>query len=159
MEQGGLMVKKLILMIGVVGLLAVLMAPQNYAQQQVPPTAPEREGRFYNPQAVETLTGTVTAVNTLTPKRSGRPAQVMMLLNTGQGTVKVHLGPADYLNRQALKLAAGDRVEVRGVRLTRPRVTVFMAGSVTKDGQVLQLRDEATGRPLWAGARQGYRPM
>ncbi len=159
MEQGGLMIKKLILMIGVVGLLALLMAPQNYAQQQVPPTAPGKAGRFYNPQAVETIAGTVTAVNTITPKKPGRPAQVTMLLNTGQGTVKVRLGPADYLNQQAVKLAAGDRVEVRGVRLVRPRVTLFMAGSVTKDGQVLQLRDEATGRPLWAVPKRGYGAM
>ncbi|MCK9376727.1 MAG: hypothetical protein M0P73_11315 [Syntrophobacterales bacterium] len=153
------MIKKLILIVCVVGLLALLLAPQDYAQQQVPPAAPEKAARLYNPQAVETLVGTVSAVNRVTPKRPGRPARVMMLLNTGQGTVKVHLGPADYLDRQALKLAAGDRVEVRGVRLTRPRVTLFMAGSVTKDGQVLQLRDEATGRPLWAAARPGYRAM
>ena len=156
MERSGMMIKKLILMVCVVGLLAVLMAPQNYAQQQLPPVAPEKPARLYNPQAVETLAGTVAAVNTITPKRPGRPAQVTMLLNTGQGAIKVLLGPVDYLNRQALKLAVGDRVEVRGVRITRPRVTVFMAGSVTRDGQVLPLRDEATGRPLWAAARPGY---
>ncbi len=156
MEQGGMMIKKLILMVCVVGLMGVLLAPQNYAQQQVPPVAPERGARFYNPQAVETLVGSVTAVNRVNPKRSGRPAQVVMLLKTDQGTVKVHLGPVDYLNSQAIKLAAGDQVQVRGVRLNRPRMTVFMAGSVTKDGQVLQLRDDATGRPLWATARPGY---
>ncbi|MFA5112096.1 MAG: hypothetical protein WC443_11860, partial [Desulfobaccales bacterium] len=78
------MIKKLILMVGVVGLLAVLIAPQNYAQQQqvpseapvapappvapVAPAAPQKVARHYNPQAVETLVGTVAAVNRVSPK-------------------------------------------------------------------------------------------
>lgn len=155
------MIKRLILMVSMVGLLALLVAPYDWAQQQIPPAAPGPAGggaaRLYNPQAVETLVGQVVAVKRHTPKRPGRPARASLVLQTAQGTVKVYLGPADYLDRQAVKLAAGDQVEVRGVRVNRPRATWFMAGSVTKDGQVLQLRDEATGRPLWARSRRQSR--
>jgi hypothetical protein len=152
------MIKRLILMVSMVGLLALLVAPYDWAQQQIPPAAPGRAGgraaRLYNPQAVETLVGQVVAVNRRTPRRPGRPAMVSLVLKTAQGTVKVHLGPADYLDRQAVKLAAGDQVEVRGMRVKRHRATWFIAGSVTKGGQVLQLRDETTGRPLWHRSRR-----
>jgi hypothetical protein len=155
------MIKRLILMVSMVGLLALLVAPYDWAQQQIPPAAlgpaGDRAARLYNPQAVETLVGQVVAVNRRTPRRPGRPAMVSLVLQTAQGTVKVHLGPAVYLDRQAVKLAAGDQVEVKGVRVNRPRGTWFMAGSVTKGGQVLQLRDETTGRPLWHRSRMRTR--
>ena len=155
------MIKRLILMVSMVGLLALLVAPHDWAQQQIPPAAPgstgDRAARLYNPEAVETLVGQVVAVNRHNPRKTGRPARVNLVLQTAQGTVKVHLGPADYLDRQAVKLAAGDQVEVKGVRVKRPRGTWFMAGSVTKDGRILQLRDEATGRPLWPRSRRQSR--
>jgi hypothetical protein len=148
------MMKKLSLMAGILGVLAFLMAPPSWAQQQVPPAAPAIPGapkasKLYNPEAVETLTGSVAAVNRHVSKRAGKPDRVAMVLQTNQGAVKVHLGPADYLDQQALKLAVGDRVEVKGVKLSRLKAPTFIAGEVRKGDQVLKLRDDATGRPLW----------
>ena len=148
------MMKKLSLMAGILGVLVFLMAPPSWAQQQVPPAAPAipaapKASKLYNPQAVETLTGSVAAVNRHASKRTGKPDRVAMVLQTNQGAVKVHLGPADYLDQQALKPAVGDQVEVKGMRVNRPRVSIFIAGEVRKGDQVLKLRDEATGRPLW----------
>ena len=157
------MMKKLSLMAGILGVLAFLMAPPSWAQQQVPPAAPAipaapeqqappaapKASKLYNPQAVETLTGSVAAVNRHASKRTGKPDRVAMVLQTNQGAVKVHLGPADYLDQQALKPAVGDQVEVKGMRVNRPRASIFIAGEVRKGGQVLELRDHATGRPLW----------
>jgi hypothetical protein len=149
------MFKKLSLMMSLAGLLALLLASQCWAQQQVPSASPgspatSKAARLYNPQTVETLTGKVEAVNRIAPRKPGQPERVMMLLQTGQGTLKVLLGPASYIDQQALKLAPGDQVHVRAMRLSRPKVTVFIAGEVTKGDQVMKLRDEATGRPLWA---------
>ena len=148
------MMKKLSLMAGILGVLAFLMAPPSWAQQQVPPAAPAipatpKASKLYNPQAVETLTGSVAAVNRHASKRTGKPARVAMVLQTNQGAVKVHLGPADYIDQQALKLAVGDQVEVKGVKLSRLKAPTFIAGEVRKGDQVLKLRDDATGRPLW----------
>lgn len=148
------MLKKFCLMLSTVGLLALMLASQGWSQQQFPAAGP-KAARHYDPQKVETLAGTVVAVNRMHARRPGQPDRVVMDLNTGQGTVKVFLGPADYLDSQALKLAPGDQVQVKGIRVTRPKITIFVAGEVTKGGQVLKLRDEATGRPLWAtGKRQ-----
>jgi hypothetical protein len=146
--------KKLILVAGILGVLAFLLAALSGAQQQVPPAAP-KAARLYNPQAVETLTGKVAAVKRIAPKKAGKPERVTMVLQTDHGGVKVHLGPAAYLDQQALKLAAGDQVAVKGVKVSRPKVTIFIAGEVRKGDQVLKLRDEATGRPLWFKGKKG----
>jgi hypothetical protein len=153
------MFKKLNLMVSLTGLLALLLASQGWSQQQVPSASPKipvsrKAARLYNPQAVETLTGKVEAVNRIASRRPGRPERVMMLLRTDKGTVKVHLGPANYLDSQALRLAPGDQVQVKGMRVSHPKVTIFIAGAVTKGDQVLKLRNDATGRPLWATGRK-----
>jgi hypothetical protein len=140
--------KKLILVAGILGGLAFLMAVLSWAQPQVPPAVP-KASRLYNPQAAETLAGRVAALNRIASKKAGKPDRVTMVLQTDRGAVKVHLGPADYLNQQALQLAVGDQVEVKGVKVNRPKVNIFIAGEVRKGDQVLKLRDDATGRPLW----------
>jgi hypothetical protein len=86
------MMKKLSLMAGILGVWAFLMGPPSWAQEQARPAAP-KASRLYNPQAVETLTGQVAAVNRHAAKKAGRPERVTMVLQTAQGTVKVNLGP------------------------------------------------------------------
>jgi hypothetical protein len=166
------MMKKLSLMVGILGLLAFLMVPPSGAQQQAPPTAPEQQAppaaptapaipaapkaaKLYNPQAVVTLAGKVVAINRHAAKKAGKPERVTMALQTDQGAVKVNLGPAAYFDQQALKLAPGDQVEVKGVRVNRPKASIFIAGEVRKGDQVLKLRDDATGRPLWLKGKKG----
>jgi hypothetical protein len=157
------MQKKLSMIVGVLGTLAFLAAPPSWAQQSASPQAPPAvsgkhafgKGAWrYNPQAVATLTGKVVAVTRHTPRRPGRHTWVAMMLKTDKGNVRVSLGPADYLDQQGLKLAAGDQVEVKGVQVTYHNRTGFIAGEVKKGGQVLKLRDEVTGRPLWATGRR-----
>jgi hypothetical protein len=154
------MMKKLSLMASILGVLAFLMAPSSWAQQQVPPAAPAipaapKASKLYNPQAVETLAGSVAAVNRHASKRTGKPDRVAMVLQTNQGAVNVHLGPADYLDQQAVKPAVGDRVQVKGVKVSRLKAPTFIAGEVRKGDQVLKLRNDATGRPLWFKGRMG----
>ncbi len=153
------MMKKLSLMAGILGVLAFLTAPPSGAQQQVPPAAPAipaapKAAKLYNPQAVVTVAGKVAAVNRQASKKAGKPDRVTMVLQTDQGAVKVHLGPADYFDQQALKLAPGDQVEVKGVKVNRLKAPTLIAGEVRKGDQVLKLRDDATGRPLWLKGRK-----
>jgi hypothetical protein len=142
------MMNKMRLLAGILGAVALMMASSAVGQQQAPPAAP-KASKAYNPQSVEVITGTVTAVNRHAAKRAGRPERVSLMLQTPQGNVKVHLGPADYLDQQAWKPAVGDQVEVKGVRLLRAKTATFNAGEVRKGDQVLKLRDDLTGRPLW----------
>jgi hypothetical protein len=107
------------------------------------------KGPMYDPAKAETLTGQVAEVKELT-SRNGMRQGVGLMLKSGDKTVLVHLGPKFYIDQQAVKIAAGDTVEVTGVKAERMGQDVFMAGQVKKNGAVLKLRDE-TGRPLWAG--------
>ncbi len=157
------MQKKLCMIVGVLGTLAFLAAPPSWAQQSASSQpSPAVSGKYafgkrawrYNPQEVKTLTGKVVVLTRHASRKPGRPVRVAMMLQTANGNVRVYLGPATYLDRQSLKLAAGDQVEVKGVQVTFHNRTRFIAGEVKKGGQVLKLRDEATGRPLWATGRR-----
>jgi hypothetical protein len=110
--------------------------------------------RFFNPSTVETLTGQVIKVQRGPMRQGGRGNFVRFTLQTSQGPLPVFLGPASYVDAQALKLAAGDTVQVKGSRLTGPKGhTAINAVEVVKGDQVLRLRDDQ-GNPLWP-PRQG----
>ncbi len=104
---------------------------------------------MYDPSKAETVSGEVVAVKEFT-SRNGMRQGVGLDLKTAGGSLLVHLGPKDFLSSQPLKFAAGDQVEVTGVKSVRRWGEVFMAGEVKKGGEVLKLRDEK-GLPVWAG--------
>ena len=109
--------------------------------------------RMYDPKTVETVSGEVESVNQAT---SGRRMAlgVHLTLKTEKETIAVHLGPSWYLDKQGITLAAKDKVEVTGSRITYEGQPTIITGEVKKGGQVLKLRD-AAGVPAWAG--QGRR--
>jgi len=109
--------------------------------------------RMYNPKTVETLSGEVVRVDQFTPGNK-MSYGVHFTLKTDKETIPVHLGPSWYVEKQAVTIAAGDKVEVTGSRITYQDQPTIIAGEVKKGGQVLKLRD-AAGVPVWAG--QGRR--
>jgi hypothetical protein len=129
-------------------------APQ--AVQPVPPPGSPVMGRkgagqhrFFNPDTVETLAGQVVRVQRGPLRKGGKGNFVRFTLQTDKGPLPVFLGPASYVDAQAVKLAAGDKVEVKGSRLTGPKGrTAITAVEVMKGGQVLKLRDDQ-GNPVW----------
>src|SRR4030042_933202 len=115
--------------------------------------------RMYNSKTIETLSGEVVSVDKFTPGR-GMSYGVHFTLKTDKETIPVHLGPSWYVEKQAVTIAAGDKVEVTGSRITYQDQPTIIAGEVKKGGQVLKLRD-AAGVPVWAGrGRQesGHQP-
>ncbi len=113
--------------------------------------APARPyARRYNPQTVETVSGQVLAVERVSGPRGFQG--VHLTLQTATGKLSVHLGPGWFMDRQALKIAPHDTLEVTGSRVTYRGETVLVAERLTKDGQTLVLRD-AQGVPLWSGLR------
>ena len=109
-------------------------------------------GRMYDPKTVETVSGAVTSVQQMTPMKGMGPG-VHLTLKTDKGTVDVHLGPAWYIERQDIKIAAGDKIEVKGSRITYHGKLAIIAAEIHKGDEVLVLRD-ANGIPMWAGWRQ-----
>jgi len=134
---------------GLLGVCLVLTAAVAWAQGGTGAGGPATGyGRMYNPATEETVAGEVVKVERVA---WGRRAQgVHLLLKTGTETLPVHLGPSWFMDQQALKPAAGDRVEVTGSRVDFRGTKVIIAREVKKGGQVLTLRN-SQGIPLWAG--------
>jgi hypothetical protein len=149
--------KKVAKYFSLIGILALAMTAAAWAQPGMGQGrgqgrgwgAGDPSGRMYNPQTVETLSGEVVSVDQAT---SGRrmASGVHFTLKTAKETIPVHLGPSWYMEKQGLTVAAGDKVEVTGSRITYQGKPTIIAGEVKKGGQVLKLRD-AAGIPAWAG--------
>lgn len=110
-----------------------------------------RGGRMFDPKAVTTVQGQIEEVKTnLMPRGEG----VHLTLAVGSEKLEVVVGPKFFLDDQKLKLAKGDKVEVKGSRTTWGDTPVLVAQEIRKGSEVLTLRD-AEGFPLWRG--QGRR--
>ena len=109
-------------------------------------------GRMYDPKTVGTTDGEIIKVEKITPVR-GMSRGVHLVLKTDKGeTIAVHLGPEWYIDKQELTFKPGDKVQIRGSRITFEDKPAIIAAEVTKDGRTLQLRD-SNGVPVWAGRR------
>jgi DNA/RNA endonuclease YhcR with UshA esterase domain len=103
----------------------------------------------YDVASETTITGTVEDV--LQPQM-GRMMGTHLMVKTDAGTIEVHVGPANFVNREGFTFAKGDEVQVLGSKVTIGGKEALIARDVTKDGKTLTLRDK-TGRPLWARGR------
>ena len=112
-------------------------------------------GRHWDPTTVVTLSGSVVSITKITPY-SGMSQGVHVELRTEKETISVHLGPSWFLDNQELTLKKGDRVSVRGSRVTFSGTPALIAAEIHRGSDTLLLRDES-GYPLWAAwrARKG----
>ncbi|MFN3480889.1 MAG: DNA-binding protein [Thermodesulfovibrionales bacterium] len=108
--------------------------------------------KMYNPATVETLTGTVESVDKIVPLK-GMYSGIHVMLKTDKETISVHLGPEWYIERLDTKIEKGDKIEVKGSRVTIDGKPAIIAAEVKKGDNVLVLRDSA-GIPVWAGWRR-----
>jgi hypothetical protein len=104
----------------------------------------------YDPATVETVKGTVEELKLMSFGRARLGGGLHLLVNTGQQTVEVHLGPQFYLEENDFNLEPGDTVEVTGSRLTLAGKPALIAREIQAGESRLELRRE-DGTPLWAG--------
>ena len=104
----------------------------------------------YNLKTVETVSGMVVAAPQPTPK-GGLPTRAQLTLKTPKETLTVYLGPGWYVEKQGMKIAALDQVQVTGSRIMIQGKPALIAKEIRKGSQVLKLRNEQ-GQPLWRGA-------
>ncbi len=111
--------------------------------------------RMYDPSRAEIVKGQVVSLEQVAPQRGrGNGGGVGLKVNTGAETLFVHLGPQWFIDKQGVKIAAGDTVEIKGVKAVRRGQDVFIAAEVKRGQDGLKLRDE-NGVPAWAGCRRG----
>lgn len=108
--------------------------------------------RMYNPATVETISGTVESVDKVTPMK-GMHYGIHLLLKTDKETIPVHLGPGWYIERLDTKIEKGDKIEVKGSRITFQGKPAIIASEVKKGDNILRLRDD-NGIPAWSGWRR-----
>lgn len=106
-------------------------------------------GRMYDPETVETLKGDVVSVDRVTPMK-GMSYGIHAQVKTEKETISVHLGPAWFIENQDIEIVSGERVEVKGSRVSFDGETVIIAAEVRKGNESLILRDE-NGFPVWSG--------
>src|SRR5690242_11497452 len=112
--------KQSLLVLVAIGLAALLGAGESYSQPGGmrwrgsggwgPGNA---YGKMYDPKTVETISGEVVKVDTITPLK-GMSGGVHMTVKTDGEQVSVHLGPAFYVENQDVKIEPKDKVEVKG---------------------------------------------
>ena len=108
--------------------------------------------RMYNEATVETVSGVVESVDKIMPMK-GMYSGIHLTLKTDKETIAIHLGPEWYIERQDMKLERGDKIEVKGSRITFNGKPAMIAAELKKGDGVLVLRDSG-GIPAWAGWRR-----
>jgi hypothetical protein len=120
------------------------------AQPRTGERGPGVRGHVYDPKTVETVAGDVVSVSRADGAGSGGGVHLVLRTDSG-ATLSVRLGPAWYVDKQAMKIAAGDRVEVKGSRVGAGGESAIVAAEVRKGQDRMLLRD-AAGVPAWSGA-------
>ena len=105
--------------------------------------------RMYDPKTVETITGQVLSVDSVS-MMGGRYMGVHLSLKTDKDTTDISLGPTWYIEKQEPKFVKNDTIQVTGSRITIQGKQVVMAAQVKKGDKTLKLRDDS-GMPAWGG--------
>lgn len=129
--------------------LVLLFAGNIYSQNGWGPGS--SYNRMYDTKTVETISGSVISIDQILPDKN-MSVGIHLLLNTVNGNVSIHLGPAWYIDNQDIQIIKGDIVSVTGSKVTYNGDQVIIAKEVIKGDQILKLRDE-NGYPLWSGWR------
>lgn len=147
--------RKLFVIIGVTIILGSQLPMYSWAQQGTGPGGGSRgqHGRMWDQKTVETIKGEIVGTDKQTFGKGGKREVVRLTLKTDKETIPVILGPSRYVDKQEIKLAPQDLVEITGSRATIKGQTVILASEVRKDNKIMKLRD-VNGKPVWAGQRR-----
>lgn len=118
---------------------------------------PGMGARMYDVQSEVTVKGEVTELGVFPSMGPGAAVGMNysgVTLKTDQGEVRVHLGPAWYMDEQKLALKKGDVLEVTGAQTTQDDMKVILAREVTLNGKKINMRDNQ-GFPVWRGQGRG----
>ncbi len=105
--------------------------------------------KMYNATDVIIVSGDVLSVEKQAPIK-GMCFGIFLIVKTGSETLSVHLGPLWYIERLDYKISPGDKVEIKGARLSFNNKPAIIAAEVRHGNKVLVLRDNV-GIPVWVG--------
>ncbi len=104
-------------------------------------------GWLSDPGSIETVSGEVVRVEKVSHAGAGRAMYLVLRRDTGE-VFPIALGPEWVVERHALSIHAGDRIEVTGWCIVRGK-SALLAATVKKGDESLLLRDWH-GIPVWS---------
>lgn len=78
---------------------------------------------------------------------------VSLILATKKERIPIHLGPLWYITRQPYHFKKGDKIEVKGSKVTFKDTEIIVASEIRKEKMQMKLRDEH-GDPMWQSWRK-----
>jgi hypothetical protein len=152
--------KRLAFVLSVLFGLGLVFVPQSFSQRG---QMSNRQGsggwgmgtpyqRLYDSSKMVSISGSVESIEKIRPGKGMNPA-IALTLKTDKETLSVHLGPEWYIGRLDARIEKGDKLEIKGSRITLDEKPVVIAAEVKKGENTLVLRDSA-GIPMWAGWRR-----
>lgn len=107
--------------------------------------------RFYNPQEIDKIKGTVVKIQEVTPVEGMSPGVALMIEDKEGSKTLVHLGPRWFIDPKTMGIQMGDNVKVTGCWADINGQEVFMASKVKKgDHFEFKVRLTKDGTPFWA---------
>ena len=135
---------KALLVLATAAALLTLGVPGESVAQRIPSDGYELS---YDAQTLWTVWGEVISLDKVADGR--RPYyDVHLLLKTAKGDLAVHLGPSWFVDRQTVKVAPRDVIEVTGSPVIYYGRVALIAAEVRKGSDRLQLRT-TEGTPVW----------
>jgi hypothetical protein len=134
-----------------VAIFGAAMFTEVYAQRGAGKGPNSDHTMMYDLSTVETITGEIVNIE----KIPGKMVKygIHLMVKTPKETISVHLGPDWYIENQEEKLESGDKVTIKGSRITYEEKPAIIAAEVKRGEDTLILRDE-NGYPLWRGWRR-----
>jgi|ERR1700730_225837 len=127
--------------IAMLSMLLVMGAASQAARGQQKPST---SAVIYDSARESTLIGTVVSYLSVVDKP---PLGAHLTLNTGAGTVDVHIGDARFLAANHLQIQTGDNLRIIGENVAFAGGTQFLARVIQKGTQALVIRS-VRGIPL-----------
>lgn len=141
-----------VLLLAVASLLA--LSPCTFAQSTPtpaqPPTAQQtpRPPR-YNTATETTVDGVIDSVQQVQGRHHWAGTHLQLKTTDSTTPLDVHLGPAWFLTRNHLTLAAGDHIQITGSKVSFNNTDTILARTIKKGETELTLRNPQ-GFPLWS---------
>jgi hypothetical protein len=106
--------------------------------------------KLYDPAEREEVKGFVMDFKAVTPLLGMAPGIAMLVRDSEDAVVTVHLGPRSFIHLNNIKIRKGDKVTVEGVWAETDDKDVFIAAKVKVENfYVLKVRRTRDGTPYW----------
>jgi hypothetical protein len=106
--------------------------------------------KLYNAAELDSFRGEIVKVSEVVPMPGMAPGVALVVKESDDETVVVHVCPSWYMGVSGIGLRRGDRIKIRGAWADINGQDVFMASKIKKgDYFVLKVRLTKDGTPFW----------